>query len=427
MLEESVALFRELGDRAGLAMALSELAEGIYRRDDTEATGALFEECVVLAREAKDQWVLAMALRTLGGFIYSYNPGAVERATLLLEESLALSRALGDTWGLVRVLMMLTRVALDQGNVKQAAVLTQENLTLARELGNKPEIVEGLYHLATTKMLQGDESQAAALFEESIVHARELGDMDNSKDHIARALLALGRIALRQHHLEQAATVLQQSLALFRATGFKDTIALALAASGEVSRVQGNLPRAAALCAEGLTLAREIEYSLGIGSNLVGLARVAADEGRLQQSARLFAAAAPWIKPGVELDPFDRAGNERAVQRVREQLGDKVFAAVWAEGRTMPLDGVLATSGPASSAPSPVSPEQARPTYPADLTPREVEVLRLVAQGLTNAQIAAQLVLSLHTVNNHVRSILSKLGVASRSGATRFAFEHRLL
>jgi DNA-binding NarL/FixJ family response regulator len=54
-------------------------------------------------------------------------------------------------------------------------------------------------------------------------------------------------------------------------------------------------------------------------------------------------------------------------------------------------------------------------------------VLRLVAQGLTNAQIAEQLVLSLHAVNNHVRAILSKLGVPSRSGAARFSVEHHLL
>ncbi len=54
-------------------------------------------------------------------------------------------------------------------------------------------------------------------------------------------------------------------------------------------------------------------------------------------------------------------------------------------------------------------------------------MLRLVAQGLTNPQIAEQLILSPHTVNNHLRSILSKLGVTSRNGATRFAVEHKLV
>jgi DNA-binding NarL/FixJ family response regulator len=61
------------------------------------------------------------------------------------------------------------------------------------------------------------------------------------------------------------------------------------------------------------------------------------------------------------------------------------------------------------------------------LTAREVEVLRLLATGLTDAQIAEQLVLSLHTVHAHLRTIYSKLGVTSRSAATRYAFEHRLV
>ena len=65
--------------------------------------------------------------------------------------------------------------------------------------------------------------------------------------------------------------------------------------------------------------------------------------------------------------------------------------------------------------------------YPSGLTAREVEVLRLLAQGLTDAQIAEQLVLSLHTVHAHLRTIYSKLGVTSRSAATRYAFEHQLM
>ena len=67
------------------------------------------------------------------------------------------------------------------------------------------------------------------------------------------------------------------------------------------------------------------------------------------------------------------------------------------------------------------------PTSPAGLTAREVEVLRLLATGLTDAQIAEQLVLSLHTVHAHLRTIYSKLGVTSRSAATRYAFEHQLV
>ena len=69
--------------------------------------------------------------------------------------------------------------------------------------------------------------------------------------------------------------------------------------------------------------------------------------------------------------------------------------------------------------------KQAR--YPAGLTTREVEVLRLVAQGLSNAEIAEQLVISLLTVKAHMRSLYNKLGISSRSAATRYAIEHHLV
>jgi DNA-binding NarL/FixJ family response regulator len=66
------------------------------------------------------------------------------------------------------------------------------------------------------------------------------------------------------------------------------------------------------------------------------------------------------------------------------------------------------------------------PTYPAGLTAREVEVLRLVAGGLTDVQVAEKLVLSPRTVHAHISSIYSELGVTSRSAATRYAIEHHL-
>ncbi|MBV9281146.1 MAG: response regulator transcription factor [Chloroflexi bacterium] len=86
------------------------------------------------------------------------------------------------------------------------------------------------------------------------------------------------------------------------------------------------------------------------------------------------------------------------------------------------LEGIEAVPAP-EEAPE----ERARPEPPAGLTPREVEVLRLVARGLTDAQVAAALVVSRRTVNAHLRSIYSKLEVSSRSAATRYAMDHGLV
>ena len=111
------------------------------------------------------------------------------------------------------------------------------------------------------------------------------------------------------------------------------------------------------------------------------------------------------------------------------------FAAAWAEGRGMTPEQALAASEPpltpapmpARSQPAPPIERSTAPNYPDGLTAREVEVLRLVAQGLTDARVAERLVVSPRTVNWHLTSINSKLGVSSRSAATRYAIEHTLV
>jgi DNA-binding CsgD family transcriptional regulator len=254
-----------------------------------------------------------------------------------------------------------------------------------------------------------------------------MGDTHHSAEVRAMALRTLGSIAVRQGNLEQATSMLELSLSLAQAIAFKDKETLALAALAGARRAQGDLPQATILFHQGLLLARDIGYNAGIGRNLLGLAGVAADEKRFEQAARLFGAAVRWLNAQVELDPFDRDDYERAVEQVRRHLGHEVFAAAWAEGHSIAAEHLLAAidTAPPVKTHHPQAPS--RLTHLHDLTAREVEVLRLVAQGLTNAQIAKHLVLSVHTVNNHMRSILSKLGVASRSGATRFAVEHQLL
>ena len=85
----------------------------------------------------------------------------------------------------------------------------------------------------------------------------------------------------------------------------------------------------------------------------------------------------------------------------------------------------ISTTAIAEPSSTPHTPKALTP--PNGLTPREKEVLRLLAQGLTSAQIAEQLTVSVLTVNTHVRSIYGKLGVTSRSAATRWAMEQHLV
>ncbi len=121
---------------------------------------------------------------------------------------------------------------------------------------------------------------------------------------------------------------------------------------------------------------------------------------------------------------------ERAIKDVHRHLGEREFAAAYERGRLMSPDQVLQEQVSITSLPPSPSTSVARKmpiSNPAGLTPREVEVLRLVAQGMTNEQVANQLVISPRTVDTHLTSIYGKIDVSSRSAATRYALEHQLV
>jgi DNA-binding NarL/FixJ family response regulator len=132
---------------------------------------------------------------------------------------------------------------------------------------------------------------------------------------------------------------------------------------------------------------------------------------------------------------MERTSYEGAVALARQGLGKQAFVAAWAQGRRMTPEQALAAQGrpvPSLSAPLPPATPSAPPAIsqvppPANLTPREVEVLRLVASGLSNIQVSERLVISARTVDTHLTSIYSKIGVSSRSAATRYALEHHLV
>lgn len=116
----------------------------------------------------------------------------------------------------------------------------------------------------------------------------------------------------------------------------------------------------------------------------------------------------------------------KVIDDVRARLGEDAFMAAYNEGQSMTLEQLLTkpelqtrviTSSAATKLPDPDA---------NGLTPREREVLQWLAQGLSNALIAEQLIIGLTTVNSHVSTIYSKLGVSSRSAATRYALEHGL-
>jgi predicted ATPase/DNA-binding CsgD family transcriptional regulator len=425
LFEESVAISRELADKRGLAEALDGLARSMFIQNDYIAARRHQEESLALAREVGDSWLLASILRNWGNYVeYTVD---FKGARLFFQESVSIFRELQDQQGLLDTLSQLVEAMVFAGEATQATALAEESLALARALDNGPDLIIALYWIAVIQVFQGDTERAVTLLEESLALAREVGD----KYRIGAAQGTLGALALHRGQLVQAETWVQEALALSKELRDKIMTAEVLAQLGEIRRRQGDLMQAKAVCTEGLLLAREVGNHYGTGWNLIGLARIAADEGQLGQAARLFGAADPWLRPGV-MDPLERADYERDVEGIRARLGEQAFADVWAQGHTMRPEQALAANGQVTlPAPTPTEPLSTSPTspanYPAGLSAREVEVLRLVAQGMTNEQVAEQLVISPRTVNSHLTAIYGKIGVTSRSAATRYAFEHELV
>jgi DNA-binding CsgD family transcriptional regulator len=224
---------------------------------------------------------------------------------------------------------------------------------------------------------------------------------------------------LQDNHV-RAEQLCKESLALFRQIGDKRGAASSLIRLGQVAKARRIYAEAHMLLEESLALSKEVGDKEGIASCLTGLAGVIAAQGEPVRAALLWSAVESLRETmGMPIPPVERASYDRMVAVVRAQFSEQDFAAIWAKGRTLTPEQVLVAEEWTSMLFS--------PTYPAGLSAREVEVLRLIAEGLTNAQIADQLVISPLTVNTHVRSIYSKLEVSSRSGATRYAMKHQLV
>jgi predicted ATPase/DNA-binding CsgD family transcriptional regulator len=396
--------------------------------------------------------------------------GDAERATILVEESLALSRALGDTPGIAQALYLLGHTAWLQGDLARAGALLEESLELCRTMDDRHSVAFTLYNLANLARYQGAYTKARVLLEESLALFRERANkrgmalallldaelrfvahrdptlirplLEESqalfkevgdKDGLALHCYVSGQVALSQGDTSTARPLLEESLALYRDLGDRQRMAQVLVGLAKVEAYQGDLAAAHVLYEESLSVAK-VGYKLDIASGLEGLANVVVAQGKFAWATRLWGAAeALRDTMGAPLPPLERPDYEQATATARTALGAEAFTAAWAAGKTMTLEQFLAAEGraalptPIPAGQPPTTRGEPHPAYPDGLTVREVEVLRLVAQGLTDAQVADKLVITRRTVNWYLTSIYNKIHVSSRSAATRYAIERHLV
>ena len=191
-----------------------------------------------------------------------------------------------------------------------------------------------------------------------------------------------------------------------------------VAACPAMFRIFGGSPGAAgALFAESLDLARRMGMKRHTAYALIGLALAGRGGAGPGWSARLHGAADQALADlGETIEPLEGRLADLDRQRLRAAMGAEAFDAEYAAGRALDPAQVVAVLGrtDAASGQAPVSVSGDAVTV---LTPRELDVLKLVAQGLSNPDIAERLVLSEHTVHRHLANILGKLSLSSRAAA----------
>jgi non-specific serine/threonine protein kinase len=315
----------------------------------------------------------------------SYYQGDLHRARALAYEGLDQSRQTGHTFGEGISTMVLAWVAASEGRFGEAEAYATDTLTHYRTAGNATWAGFALNTLGTIAYQRGDLDRAAIRFEEAH-HA--ICTVDNTYG-----------------------------------------IGFVLSNLAKVARDQGEYTSAAALYAESLALRYQQGEKQSMAGGLRGLASIASMTRQHDRAARLWGAAealreaigAPATHPG--------ARARQAIEKTRRELGDEAFAAAWAAGRALTLDEAVseAVHPPADTAGRGESKMLTALSGQYGLTPREVEVLRLIADGRSNPEIADTLCITKRTAQTHVQHILDKLDVGTRTGAATLAMRHGLL
>jgi predicted ATPase/DNA-binding CsgD family transcriptional regulator len=334
------------------------------------------------------------------------------------------SAPLGRTAERARLLHAAGLAAAEQGEYAEARRLYEEALAAARAAGDRGAAAHALLGLGHALGDQGEAAAARACFEAGLAALRALGD----RPGVAGALDDLGVVLTDQGDYAAARPALEESLALGRELGLPGLGTGPLLTLGYLALQQGDLGEAHAQMAAALTACRELGKAQGMVNCVEGLAAVAAARGQLARAARLDGAAAAWrAASGAARRPADAPVQVRAQAAARGAVDEAAWAASWAAGRALPLEQAVAEAladGPEATTATPLA--VVTPLDPAGLTPREVEVLRLVARGATDAQVAAALSISVKTVHKHVASVLGKTGSPNRTAAAAFAIRHGL-
>jgi predicted ATPase/DNA-binding CsgD family transcriptional regulator len=381
---EALEMFRQLGDRQHVMKTLNSLTFSYAMHGDPERARAAHEEHLALARELGDAWQETMALGSLAIFVNREGDPIRERSAL--EATLARARQAGNQFQIALALERLGELTLhDEGDPGRARALIEESRMVRERLGDRRNLSLIYLSLALVHRASEDLDRAREHAHKAVSLARGTGLVT----HEGAAHTELGMIALLQHDLGDALLELRQALESFRGSG-----------SG---------------------------FSPEVADCLDTLAAVALQLDDAEAAARFLGASDGLIHraglPRCKTWPADY--RQALAAHARTALDAETFERCHAAARDWSIDEAIATA--LAFDPALETPDHAgTPVRPHGLSPREIEVLRLMADGLSNREIADALFVSVRTVTSHITGILGKLDLSSRTQAVAYAIRNNI-
>lgn len=417
MLDRHSDLLNQDPHARAYGRSLNVAAKLSFLLEDLPASRRFAEEALRIGLELNDGRVVADSYFHRG--VEAVHRVELATARPLLEEALENYRRCEYLPGATDAICCLGRVDMFTNDLPAAFNKLSTALDLARQEEDTRTICASLRSLGQLGIIdpQIGLQRASEYYAESLDLARELED----KRFINYVLCEMGDIARLEGEFEQAAALLEEAGSITGDLGQKDESLRTQLDLGFVYLELGKYDLSWKMFLDNLAACQLEEHlALELSLCLLGLARLMVTDGKPQLAARILGAIErkkelllPW--------PLHRDEHLRTLAFVAGQLGERRFNRLFKEGQA------LSRADAAQLIQTQGLKEKGRDVERVNqLTKREIEILRHVAQGLSDAQIAERLVLSPRTVNAHLTSIYRKLEVNSRAAATRFAIENGL-
>jgi predicted ATPase/DNA-binding CsgD family transcriptional regulator len=351
--------------------------------------------------------------------------GHVAEGLTWLDAALATARTASPA---VRARALIGAAALrrERGDYFTAVASARESVDIRRSLNDQAGLAESLLILANVVALAGNPAEATTLAAESLDIRRQRHDTVGT----AWAMEVLGLLLMFQADFAAARLHFEQALAMRDGTRDNIVDALLLRGLGVLAGSAGDATSARSLLEEALDVFRARGDVAGMGASLLGLGDLALQHGDRTAGREYLAEAQARLAQGGQLVWYAVASlllEQPVPAHLLDDIGPVAIAGYWraALGRDMPPPPDLGARNEDVHLTLPAA--DTRTPLPESLTPREREVLVLVARHYSNREVADELVLSIRTVERHVANIYTKLSVSSRRQATDYARQHGYL